>query len=136
MSRLVVQGDSQPVETGGIGRQAKSQKVIGPIETSAPDLPPRQRGVQLQRIGMPRKPEQGRASGDRKTRFHQNLIELAGLLFKRAARAIGPWLIAERGSADQQRRSGARPWTQCHGDTLPITSGAPMAKPSRNPARP
>ena len=52
-------------------------------------MPSRQCGVQLLGIGMPGKPEQWRASGNRKARFRQNLVKLAGLLFKLAARLIG-----------------------------------------------
>ena len=118
MARLVAQRDRQAVKTGGVGRQTKSQEVIGPVETSAPDMPSRQRGVQLPGMGMPGKPEQWRASGNRKARFRQDLVKLVGLLFKLAARVIGPWLIAERRRTDQQRGPGTRPWTQCPGDTL------------------
>ena len=90
MAGLVAQRSRQAVETGGVGRQAKSQEVIGPVETSAPDMPSRQRGVQLRRMGMPGKSEQWRTSGDRETSVPQNLIKLARLLFKLVARAIGP----------------------------------------------
>src|SRR5690349_20808581 len=106
MAGLVAQRNRQAVEAGGIGRQPKSQEVIGPVETPAPDMPPRQRGVQLWRVGMPGKPEQWRASGNGKARFRQHVVELAGLLFKLAARVIGPRLIAKRTPADQQRRAG------------------------------
>ena len=61
---------------------------------------------------MPGQPEQRRAAGNRKTRLHQNFVERARLLFQRAARAVCPWLIPERGGADQQRRPGTRPWSQ------------------------
>lgn len=118
MGSLVAQRNRQTVEAGVVGRQTKSQEVIGPVETSAPDMPSRQRGMQLQAMGMPGKPEQWRASGNRKARFRQNLVKLAGLPFKLAARVVGPWLIAERRRTDQQRRPGTRPWTQCPGDTL------------------
>ena len=118
MVRLIAQRSRQAVEAGVVGRQTKSQEIIGPVETSAPDMPSRQRGMQLQGMGMPGKPEQWRASGNRKAGFLQDLVKLAGLLFKLAARAIGPWLIAERRRTDQQRRPGTRPWTQCDGDTL------------------
>ena len=117
MAGLVAQRSRQAVETRGVRRQAKSQEVIGPVETSAPDMPSRQRGMQLRRMGMPGKPEQWRTSGNGKARLHQDLVKLARLLFKLAARAIGPWLIAESTPADQQRRPGTRPWTQCGGDT-------------------
>ena len=117
MAWLVVQRSRQAVETGSVGRQAKSQEVIGPVETSAPDMPSRQRGVQLRRKGMPGKTEQWRASGNRKTGFHQDLVKLAGLLFKLAACVIRPWLVAERTPAYQQRRPGTWPWSQCGGDT-------------------
>src|SRR5882757_6951838 len=116
MARLVAQRDREPVETGGVGRQAKSQEVIGPVETSAQDVSSRQRGMQLRRIGMPGKPKQRRTSGDRKSSLYQNLIKFTGLLFKLAARVICPWLIAERRGADQQCRSGAWPWTQRRGN--------------------
>jgi iron complex transport system substrate-binding protein len=118
MVRLVAQRDRQAVKTGGVGRQTKSQEVIGPVETSAPDVPLRQRGMQLQGKGVAGKPEQWRASGNRKARFHQDLVKPMGLLFKLAARVIGPWLVAERRRTDQQCRPGTRPWTQCPGDTL------------------
>ena len=135
MARLVAQRSRQAVETGGVGRQAKSQEVIGPVETSAPDMPSRQRGVQLRRMGMPGEPEQWRASGNRKARFHQDLVKLAGLLFKLAARVIGPWLVAERplpiNSAGPEQGHGPNA-----AEIRPIVSGAAMAKPSRNPARP
>ena len=109
MVRLIAQRCRQAVEAGIVGRQAKSQEIIGPVETSAPDLPSRQRGVKLRCIGMPGKPEQRRASGHGKACVSQNLIKLAGLLFKLAARVIGPRLIAERRCPDQQRRPGAGP---------------------------
>src|SRR5437667_11334371 len=118
MVRLIAQRSRQTVEAGIVGRQTKSQEVIGPVETSAPDMPWRQRGVPLLGMRMPGKPEQWRASGNRKACVSQNLIKLAGLLFKLAARAIGPWLIAERHRTDQQRRPGTRPRAQCPGDPL------------------
>ena len=121
---LIAQRSRQAVEAGGVGRQTKSQEVIGPVETSAPDMPSRQCGVQLLGMRMPGKPEQWRASGNRKARFRQNLVKLAGLLFKLAARVIGPSLITERRRTDQQRRPGTRPRTQCPGDTLDHTRRA------------
>src|SRR6185436_3699810 len=95
MAGLVAQRSRQAVETRGVRRQAKSQEVIGPVEPSAPDMPSCQRSMQLRRMGMPGKPEQWRTSGNGKARLHQDLVKLARLLFKLAARAIGPWLIAE-----------------------------------------
>ena len=53
-------------------------------------MPSRQRGMQLPGMGMPGKPEQGRASGNHKARIRQHLVKLAGLLFELAARMIGP----------------------------------------------
>src|SRR4029079_1340912 len=117
MAGLVAQRSRKGLDTGGVGRQAKSQEVIGPVETSAPDMPSRQRGVQLRSVRMPGEPEQWRASGNRKTRFHQDLIELAGLLFKLSARLIRPRLVAECAPSDQQRRPGTGPRPQCGGDT-------------------
>jgi iron complex transport system substrate-binding protein len=76
----------------------------------------RQRGMQLRGMGMPGKPEQWRTSGNRKACVPQNLVKLAGLLFKLAARVIGPWLIPERHRTDQQRRPGTRPWAHCPSD--------------------
>ena len=61
MLRLLAQCDRQTIETSVVGGQAKSQEVVGPVETSAPDMPLRQFSMQLQRIGMPGKPEQWRA---------------------------------------------------------------------------
>ena len=118
MVRLIAKRSRQAVEAGGVGRQTKSQEVVGPVETSAPDVASRQRGMQRPGMGMPGKPEQGRAAGNRKARIRQHLVKLAGLLFKIATRAIGPWLIAERRRTDRQRRPGTRPWPQCPGDTL------------------
>src|SRR4051812_13441983 len=103
MVRLIAQRSRQAVEAGVVGRQTKSQEVIGPVETSAPDMPSRQRRVQLQSMGMPGKPEQWRASGDCKTRLRQDPVKLAGLLLKLAAGVVRPWLVAERTPADQQR---------------------------------
>jgi len=117
MVRLIAQRSRQAVEAGVVGRQTKPQKIIGPVETSAPDMLSRQRGVQLLGMGMPGKPEQWRAAGNRETGFHQDLVKLAGLLFKLAACVIRPWLVAERTPADQQRRPGTGPWPQCGGDT-------------------
>ena len=124
MDRLVSQCDRQTVHSIGVGRQPKSQDVIGPVETPTPDVPPGKRSMQLQSMGMPGKPKQWRASGNRKARFRQNLVKLAGLLFKLAARVIGPSLITERRRTDQQRRPGTRPWTQCPNDTLDHTRRA------------
>ena len=118
MVRLIAQRCRQAVEAGVVGRQAKSQKIIGPFETSAPDMPSRQRGVQLLGMGMPGKPEQWRTSGYRKASVPQNLIKLARLLFKLVARAIGPWLIAERRRTDRQGGSRTRPRARCPDDTL------------------
>jgi len=118
MVRLVAQRDRQAVETGGVGRQTKPQEVIGPVETSAPDMPSRQRGVQPPRMGMPGKAEQRRASGNHKAGIRQDLVKLVSLLFKLAARMIDPNLIAERRRTDQQCGPGTRPWTQCPGDML------------------
>src|SRR5215216_2192929 len=118
MVRLIAQRSRQAVEAGVVGRQTKSQEIIGPVETSAPDMPSRQHSMQLQGMGMPGKPEQWRAAGNRKACVPQDLVKLAGLLFKLAARVIDPWLVAERRRTDQQRRPGARPWTQCPGDIL------------------
>src|SRR5882724_7685348 len=118
MVRLIAQRDRQTVETGGVGRQAKSQEVIGPLKASAPDMLSRQCGMPLQRLGMPGKPKQWRASCNRKPRLQQNLVQFAGLLLKLAARAVGPWTVAERRGTDQQRRPGTWPWTQGRGDTF------------------
>jgi iron complex transport system substrate-binding protein len=117
MALLVGQRIRKTVKAGGVGRQPKSQEIIGPVETSAPDMPPRQCIMQLQCLGMPGKTKQWRASGNRKPRLHQNLIELAGLLLKCAAHSLSPRPVAERFRTDQQRRSGTRPWTQGRGDT-------------------
>jgi iron complex transport system substrate-binding protein len=118
MARLVAQRERQAVEAGVVGRQTKSQEVIGPVETSAPDMPPRQRGVQFWGMGMPGKPEQWRASGNRKACVRENLVKLMGLLFQLAAHVVGPSLIAERRRTDQQGGPGTRPWAQCFSDTL------------------
>jgi ABC-type Fe3+-hydroxamate transport system substrate-binding protein len=114
---LVTQRNRQAVDASGVGRQTEPQEIIGPVETSTPDMPPRQFGMQLQSMGMPDQPKQRRTSGNRKPGLHKKLVELAGLLLKGVARAIGPCLIAERGGADSQRRPGTRPWTQGRGDT-------------------
>ena len=45
MVRLIAQRSRQAVEAGVVGRQTKSQEIIGPVETSAPDTPSRQRGI-------------------------------------------------------------------------------------------
>lgn len=116
MVDLVAQRSRQAVKTGSVRRQPKPQEVASPVETPAPDMPPRQRGVQLLSIGMPGKPEQRRASGNPKAGLGQNLVELAGLLFERAARVIGPCLIAERRGTDQQSRPGTRPWPERFSD--------------------
>jgi iron complex transport system substrate-binding protein len=118
MDGLVAQRNRQPVETGGVGRQAKSQQVVGPVETSAPDTPPRQCLVKLQRMGMPDESKQWRAAGNRKPRFSEQLIELSSLLLKLVARVVSPWPIAERCDTDQQRRPGTGPWTQCQRYTI------------------
>ena len=118
MVQLIAQRDRQAVEAGVVGRQAKSQKIIGPVETSTPDMPSRQRGMPFWGMRMPGKPEQWRTSGNRKARFRQNLVQFVGPLFKFAAHVVGPWLIAERRGTDQQRRPGTGPRTQCAGDTL------------------
>jgi iron complex transport system substrate-binding protein len=112
MDRLAGQGDCQTVHSSGVGGQPKSQEVIGPVETSAPGVLLRQCGMQLQRLGMPGEPKQRRTSSNRKSRLHQNLVQLTGLLLKRAARALGPTLVFERGGPDEQRQPGTRPWTQ------------------------
>src|SRR5690349_21155220 len=103
MAGLVAQRNRKALETDGICRQAKPQEVIGPVETSAPDMSSRQRGVQLRSVRMPGEPVQWRASGNRKTRFHEDLVKLASLLFKLAAHLIRPRLVAERAPSDQQR---------------------------------
>ena len=59
-----------------------------------------------------------RAADNRKTGFASTSSSLLACCVQRAARAIGPWLIARARRADQQRRSGTRPWTECRGDTL------------------
>ena len=110
MIRLIAQRDREPIKASGVWRQTKSQQVIGPVETSAPDMPLGQFDVQLRRLRMPDQSEQRRASGNRKTRLHQNFVEGARLLFQRAARAFRPWLIPECGGPDQQRRPGPWPW--------------------------
>ena len=116
MFRLVTQRDREAVDAG-VGRQTEPQEIIGPIETSTPDMPPRQFGMQLQSMRMPGQPKQRRTSGNGKPGLHKKLVELAGLLLKGAARAIGPCLITERGGADSQRRPGTRPWAQGRGNT-------------------
>ena len=118
MVRLIAQRRRKAIEAGIVGRQAKSQEVIGQVETSAPDMPSRQHGMQPPGIGMPGQPEQGRAASNRKARLRQHLVKLAGLLFKIATRAIGPCSIAERRCADRQCRPGTRPWTQCARNTF------------------
>ena len=116
MIRLIAQRNREAIETGSIGRQTKSQQVIGPVETSAPDMPLCQFDMQLRRLRMPDQSEQRRASGNGKTRFHQNFVKRTRLLFQRTARAFRPWLISECGGPDQQRRPGTRPWPQGHSD--------------------
>jgi iron complex transport system substrate-binding protein len=118
MVRLTAQCGRQTVEACGIGRQAKPQAIVGPIETSAPDMPLRQLGMQLQRLGVPSEPKQWRASGNRKTCLHQDIVKCIGLLLQRATRAVCPWLIPERRGTDRQRRPGTRPRTQRGGDTF------------------
>src|SRR3954466_13408845 len=95
MVRLTAQRSCKAMQAGGVGRQAKAQEIIGPVETSAPDMLLRHCGMQLRRLRMPGEPEQWRAAGNRKTCLHQNLVERIGLLLQRAAGAVCPWLIPQ-----------------------------------------
>ena len=117
MVRLTQRG-SEAMQTGIVGRQPETQEIVGPIETSAPDMPLRQLGMQLQRLGVPSEPKQWRASGNRKTCLHQDIVKCIGPLLQRATRAVCPWLIPERRGTDRQRRPGTRPRTQRGGDTF------------------
>src|SRR4051794_36166360 len=113
MARLTAQRSREAMQAGVVRRHAEAQEIIGPVETSAPDMMLRQCGMQLRRLRMLHEPEQGRAAGNRKTCFHKDFVKRASLLLQRVARAVCPWLICQRGSADQQRRPGNRPWPQC-----------------------
>lgn len=116
MVRLASQCGREPIETGSVGRQPKSQQVIGPVEITAPDMPLCQFSMKLRSLRMPGEPEQWRASGDRKTRVHQHVVEGKRLPFERAARAVRPWLIPERCGPDPQRWPGTWPRPQCRSD--------------------
>src|ERR1700682_6381476 len=117
MLRLTAQRERrrQTIAAGVAGWQTEPQQVVGPVKASAPDVLPRQCGVQLQCIGMPGEAKQRRAADDRKSALHENLIKFARLLGKYAARPTGPWLVAQRGRADVQRRAGARTRAECRG---------------------
>ena len=114
----------QSIEAGNVGRQAETQQVVGPIKASAPDVLPRQCGVQLQCLGMAGEAKQRRTAHDRKSGLHENLIKFAGLPGKNAAHTVGPWLVTQRGGTDVQRRAGTRPRPQRACDARDDIGGA------------
>ncbi len=95
-----------------IGRQPEAQQVTGPIEAAAPDVPMRQRRVNLFGPRMPRETEQQGSSDDFKSGFRQHLVQLVRLLGEKVAGPFGPDLIAQRSRADLQRRAGTGPRPQ------------------------
>ena len=113
---LGAERSSQTVKAGVVGREPEPQQVMSPIEAPAPDVPLRQRRMQVPRAGVTGEPEQWDASDDRKSRLHQYIVELGGLMSQRLARIIGPGAIFERGGADAERRARTGPRSQCLGN--------------------
>lgn len=99
-------------------RQTEAQQIVGPLETPAPDVLRGERSVHLVCIGSLREPKQTGSANHPESRGCQHGIELARLVLKRVSRAVSPFMVAQRGDADGQGRSRARPWTKRQSDAL------------------
>ncbi len=77
-----------------------------------------QRSVHLVCIGSLREPKQAGSANHPESRGCQHGIDLARLVLKRASRVVSPFMVAQRGDADGQGRSRARPWTKRQSDAL------------------
>src|SRR6266702_2278385 len=109
---------SETVEIAVIRRQTEAQQIVGPLETPAPDVLRGERSVHLDCIGAPHEPKQSGSADQPETRFCQHGVELARLVLERVSRAARPFMVAQRGRADGQGRSGASPWTKRRSDAL------------------
>ncbi len=104
---------SEAVEIVFMQRQTEAQQIIGPLETPAPDVLRSERRMHLLCIGVLHEPEQSSSPKNRESRNCERGVE-----FDRVARATCPFLVAQRGEADVQSWSGARPRTERQRDAL------------------
>src|SRR5260370_15806143 len=109
---------SEAVEMVFMQRQTKAQQLIGPLETPAPDVLRSERRMHLLCIGVLHEPEQSSSPKNRESRNCEHGVEFTRPVLNRVARASCPFLVAQRGEADVQGWSGARPRTERQRDAL------------------
>jgi iron complex transport system substrate-binding protein len=109
---------SEAVKIVFMQRQAEAQQIIGPLETPAPDMLRSERRMHLLCIGVLHEPEQSGSPKNRETHNCQHGVEFTRPVLDRAARGTCPFLVAQRGEADVQSWSGARPRTESQRDVL------------------
>jgi iron complex transport system substrate-binding protein len=103
------QRSGQTRERRLILRRAEAQNTFVPIEPAAPDVLHGKLFVDCQGIAMAHKPIERRTAGCREPGLLQDIIQRIGLLRQPSARGVGPSVVAQRGSADHQCRTGAGP---------------------------
>ena len=103
------QRSGQTRERRLILRQAEAQNTFVPIEPAAPDVLHGKLFVDRQGIMMAHQPIERRTAGCREPRLLQDIIQRIGLLRQPSARGVRPSVVAQRGSADHQCRTGAGP---------------------------
>lgn len=99
-------------------RQTEAQQIIGPLETPAPDVLHSERRMQFLCIEALHEPEQSSSPKNRESRNCEHGVEFTRPVLNRVARATCPFLVAQRGEADVQSWSGARPGTERQRDAL------------------
>lgn len=109
---------SEAVEIVFVQRQTEAQPIIGPFETPAPDMLRSERRMHFLCIGVLREPEQSSSPKNRESRGCEHGVEFTRPVLNCVARATCPFLVAQRGEADVQSWSGARPRTERQRDAL------------------
>ena len=109
---------SKAVEIVFMQRQTEAQQIIGPLETPAPDVLRSERRVRFLCIGVLHEPEQSSSPKNRESRNCEHGVEFTRPVLNRVARATCPFLVAQRGEADVQSWSGARPRTERQRDAM------------------
>lgn len=110
------QGSGEAITARGLGRQAKAQQPIVPVEAPHPD-PCRGEGlVDPAGFGMAHEAVEISSTGWRETGYRQNGIEGTRLFPQPDPHGRGPALVAERHGADGEGRPCNGPWPEGRGD--------------------
>src|SRR6266481_4798991 len=109
---------SEAVEIVFMRRQPEAQQIIGPLETPAPDVLRSEHRMHFLCIGVLHEPEQSSSPKNRESRNCEHGVEFTRPVLNRIARATCPFLVAQRGEADVQSWSRARPRTERQRDAL------------------